>query len=379
MRRLAARLAAGVLSAVLVCLWAMPAALAVDPFTDIADSYAREAILALQAEGKVQGVGDGLFAPRAQMTREQFAAILVRVMSLDEVAGPAPFTDNADPAAWYYGAVNTAWAHGLMIGLDDSTFGVGQPISREQAVVTLVRVAGLEPQVDPQAVPGFADAHQLSPWSRGYVALAQAKGLIVGMGDNTFAGSLEMTREMAVQMLYRALTHLDEGARMERAIGPRAAAVLHALEQADLAGLADLVHPVKGVRFSPYAFVDVDRDQVLLPEQLRELDPAQVFLWGYYDGSGHPIEMTFPEYLRSEFVYGRDYMNAPEVAFDQVLGRGNTINNIREAYPEGHFVEYHFPGTPEMDGMDWSSLRLVFEEIGGQWYLVGVIGDRWTI
>ena len=211
------------------------------------------------------------------------------------------------------------------------------------------------------------------------MALAQAKGLIVGMGDNTFAGSLEMTREMAVQMLYRALTHLDEGARMERAIGLRAAAVLRALEQADLAGLADLVHPVKGVRFSPYAFVDVDRDQVLLPEQLRELDPAQVFLWGYYDGSGHPIEMTFPEYLRSEFVCGRDYMNAPEVAFDQVLGRGNTINNIREAYPEGHFVEYHFPGTPEMDGMDWSSLRLVFEEVGGQWYLVGVIGDQWTI
>ena len=54
----------------------MPAALAVEnPFTDIADSYAREAILALQAEGKVRGWRRAVGA-RAQMTREQFAAIL---------------------------------------------------------------------------------------------------------------------------------------------------------------------------------------------------------------------------------------------------------------------------------------------------------------
>jgi hypothetical protein len=29
--------------------------------------------------------------------------------------------------------------------------------------------------------------------------------------------------------------------------------------------------------------------------------------------------------------------------------------------------------------MDWESLRLVFQEEGGVWYLVGVIHDEWTI
>jgi hypothetical protein len=29
--------------------------------------------------------------------------------------------------------------------------------------------------------------------------------------------------------------------------------------------------------------------------------------------------------------------------------------------------------------MDWRSLRLVFEEQGGSWYLVGIVHDQWTI
>lgn len=375
----AARLAAGLLSATLFGLSSIPAATAADPFIDIADSYAREAIIALHAQGLVYGVGGGRFAPRAPMTREQFAALLVRAMGLDEEPGPSRFADNADPSAWYYGIVNAAAAHGLMIGLSDNTFGVGRTIIREQAVVTIIRLVGLEEYVDPEAMPAFADAYQISPWARGYVALAQDTGLVLGMGDSTFAGSLELTREMAVQMLYRALIRLGELSESEEEIWLRAVEVLDALEQADPVRLADLVHPEKGVRFSPYAYVDVTWDLVFWPEELRELDPDLVFEWGFYEGSGNPIQMTFSEYLRSDFVYGRDYKNAPDVSFDWVLVRGNVPNNIWEVYPDAHVVEFHFPGSPQWNWMDYSSLRLVFEEAEGEWYLVGVISDRWTI
>lgn len=163
------------------------------------------------------------------------------------------------------------------------------------------------------------------------------------------------------------------------AIRLRADAVLTALEQADPVLLADLVHPDKGVRFSPYAFVQTDRDLVFLPEDLRTADPARTYEWGAYDGSGAPIEMTLPEYLKSVFVYGADYRNAPQVGLDEALRTGNSVHNIPAAYPEGHFIEFHFPGTEEQDHVDWSSLRLVFEESGGTWYLVGVVHDQWTI
>ena len=43
-------------------------------------------------------------------------------------------------------------------------------------------------------------------------------------------------------------------------------------------------------------------------------------------------------------------------------------------------VEYHFPGfDPQYGGLDWASLRLVFQEFEGRWVLVGIIHDEWTI
>ncbi|MCX7682721.1 MAG: hypothetical protein N2508_12290 [Anaerolineae bacterium] len=158
----------------------------------------------------------------------------------------------------------------------------------------------------------------------------------------------------------------------------RAREVVQALRDRDMERLAALVHPVKGVRFSPYAFVR-DSDLVLMPEQLTgALADQRKYIWGVYDGSGLPIEMTFGDYF-ARFVYDRDYASAEHVSYDRRIGQGSTIDNSLEYYPGGHVVEYHFPGRdPALGGMDWRSLRLVFQEEGGVWYLVGVIHDEWT-
>lgn len=43
-------------------------------------------------------------------------------------------------------------------------------------------------------------------------------------------------------------------------------------------------------------------------------------------------------------------------------------------------VEYYLPGeNPDYGGLDWQSLRLVFQHKEGAWYLVGVIHDEWTV
>lgn len=68
------------------------------------------------------------------------------------------------------------------------------------------------------------------------------------------------------------------------------------------------------------------------------------------------------------------------IGINNIIGKGNTTNNISEAYPQGQFVEFHFTGfNPEYAGIDWSSLRLVFEELDGTLYLVGIIHSQWTI
>ncbi len=163
------------------------------------------------------------------------------------------------------------------------------------------------------------------------------------------------------------------------AIIERTGQVLLALQKNDTAALAALVHPRLGLRFSPYAYLS-DENLVFSVEQVRGLmDDPTLYLWGAYDGIGSPIELPYAEYA-SLFVYSADFLNAPEMSFDERIGQGNTLDNIAQVYPEAHVVEYHFPGfDPQFEGLDWQSLRLVFLEWNGQWYLVAIVHDQWTI
>jgi len=157
------------------------------------------------------------------------------------------------------------------------------------------------------------------------------------------------------------------------------AQALAALKAQDMAALAALAHPTQGVRFSPYAFVR-DEDLGFTPAQLNgAFSDSTVYEWGAYDGSGEPINLTFAGYYQ-EFIFDQDYTTAEAVGVNERLGQGNSIDNSHEAYPGAMVVEYHFPGfNPDYEGMDWVSLRLVFQEFEGRWVLVGIIHDQWTI
>jgi hypothetical protein len=169
----------------------------------------------------------------------------------------------------------------------------------------------------------------------------------------------------------------------EQAIAPRARQVMLALKSRNLARLSALVHPRKGLRFSPYHSVNLDRggDLVFNGRQVRSLlSSKKRYHWGDDDGSGDPIKLTYAAYHR-RFVYDHDYLRAKDVTYNSAnLTTGNLINNIRESYPAAIIVEYHFPGFEEKyRGMDWNSVWLVFEKHGSEWYLVGIAHGEWTI
>jgi hypothetical protein len=173
---------------------------------------------------------------------------------------------------------------------------------------------------------------------------------------------------------------------VDESIAARAAQAIQALQERDLEGLADLVHPQKGVRFSPYTYVQAEEgtpggeDLVFGAVQLPGLlADTTIYHWGVYDGSGEPIDLTFAEYY-DRFIYDADFARPDVVGFGEEVGWSSMINNIAEVYPEAVAVEYHFEGfEPQYAGMDWRSLRLVLEEEGGVWYLVGIVHDEWTV
>lgn len=135
-----------------------------------------------------------------------------------------------------------------------------------------------------------------------------------------------------------------------------------------------------GVRFVPYGFIDTANHKKLTREDfLTAIDKNWILTWGDYDGTGKPIKLTVEQYL-AKFVNNADYLNAEADALDTVIKQGNSINNLRKIYPNHHFIEYHFSGFDQKyNGMDWTSLRLVFEKEDGQYFIVAIIHDQWTI
>ena len=144
--------------------------------------------------------------------------------------------------------------------------------------------------------------------------------------------------------------------------------------------LTAFIHPTKGVRFSMYAYVHKDSDKVFSREQFTTyLQQSRIkFTWGAKDGSGELHITTLPDFLNN-WVAAEQY-EVKSATFNKFQGSGNSLNNLKEAYPSADFVEFYHSGkNPEYQGMDWRAMRLVFEEYQGKYYLVAIVNDQWTI
>ena len=165
----------------------------------------------------------------------------------------------------------------------------------------------------------------------------------------------------------------------ESSVQELAQEIVQALAKKDTAILAQHVHPEKGLLFSPYVYIQDDALVFDQNEVANLLDNLDANLWGTFDGSGEPMEMTAEEYY-SRFVYDQDYVHAHEMNIDSIRQRGNSINNIKEKFPDSTVVEFHIKGTEQYGGMDWRSLNLVFErDANGKLKLVAIVHDEWTI
>ncbi len=157
--------------------------------------------------------------------------------------------------------------------------------------------------------------------------------------------------------------------------------VVAAIDEMRWSDLAALAHPRHGVRFAPYGYVDTADTRRLSPDEVAVLgEDTQVRHWGTADGTGDPMDFTFPEYYSSH-LYAREFRDAARGSPGEIIERGNSLVNIEEVFPwDGvTFVEYHVEGTEQYGGMDWGSLRVVLLLEDGRWYLIGLLNDRWTV
>ena len=132
-------------------------------------------------------------------TRAEFAALAVALYENQRgtITGRESFDDTNSIA------VGKAAYIGIVQGVGDNRFNPYGMLTREQAAVLVARLAEALGQPLPAHNPTFADNNQISSWAMEGVGQAQAAAIMGGVGDNRFDPAGSYTREQSIVTMMR--------------------------------------------------------------------------------------------------------------------------------------------------------------------------------
>lgn len=177
-------------------------------FDDLSDfEWAREAINALYSKNIINGMGNGKFAPRDKVTREQFVKMLVTAAAVPVGGSENVFAD-VDKDSWYFPFVSRAANAGIVNGDENGCFGVGDSITRQDAVVMCYRTFAALKNKNAESAKPFVDEGDISEYARNAVEILSSLGIIDGMDDGRFMPLETCTRAQAAKIIYTILQHI---------------------------------------------------------------------------------------------------------------------------------------------------------------------------
>ncbi len=336
-------------------------------FPDVSGHWAEPEITFLESEGLISGLPGGSFGVSASITRAQVAQLIATQQDLAAAAHAFP---DVPAGHWATAAIGSVFDAGLMAGFPDGTFRPDDTLTRAQAATVLANAFAINGSPTTQQFPDVPTSH----WAFASIENLVAEYLVSGYPDGTFLPDQSVTRAEFAVFLARVL---EPQFRTTVELLSRTADVIQLLSEEDLAGFASEVHPVEGVRFSPYTFVEASHQVFSASALPGFLNDTSLYLWGTEDGTGDPIVKT-PEDYFERFVMNTDYAQPDDIQYNNVVQRGSMFVNIPSFYPDAVFVEHYVAGTAQFGGLDWGSLYVVWEEYDGDWYVIALVHGEWT-
>ena len=180
-------------------------------FSDVSDNWAEDTINNMGSRMVITGVGGGNYEPERNITRAEFAAIVVRGLGLAPETGASGF-DDVDPDEWYCGYIETASSYGIINGYGDGTFGPKDMITREHAMLMIARamnITGLEADLTSSEISdlldSYADGAEVSDDSAAGIAACLETGVVNGRSGNMIAPKDFITRAEVAAIVERLL------------------------------------------------------------------------------------------------------------------------------------------------------------------------------
>ncbi|MDW7673284.1 MAG: S-layer homology domain-containing protein [Bacillota bacterium] len=139
---------------------------------------------------------------------KRIIALIMTIAFLFSIAAPAFAADAVD----YSTAIEQVGSVGAMIG-DDNGFRPNDTLTRAEFATIAARVSGYNPDQAAATATDFSDV-PASHWASDAIAYAAANGIVVGMGDGTFAPDNKVTYAQVVTMLVRVLGYGPEADKL---------------------------------------------------------------------------------------------------------------------------------------------------------------------
>ncbi|MGE5613135.1 MAG: S-layer homology domain-containing protein, partial [Bacillota bacterium] len=171
------------------------------------DAWYARAVSFIAARDITTGTGGGNFSPEAKLTRGQFIVMLLKAYGIDPDTNPKNnFADAGN--TWYTGYLAAAKRLGISAGVGNNLFAPGKEITRQEMFTMLynaLKVIGKLPAGNSgKSISEFSDAGDIAPWAWEAMKLLVETGTISGSG-NRLSPKDTTTRAQIAQVLYNLL------------------------------------------------------------------------------------------------------------------------------------------------------------------------------
>lgn len=183
-------------------------------FTDVKESdWFFKGVEYVVDKGVMSGVSENQFDPSGKLTRAMLVQMLYNMESRPACDAENAFMD-VPVGQWYTDAVIWANDEKIVSGMGDGLFAPNMEISREQMVVMLYNYAKYKGyDVTASAdLSAFADTASVSTWAQPAMQWAVAEGYISGMGDSQLAPQGTATRAEIASVIMRFMEATAESA-----------------------------------------------------------------------------------------------------------------------------------------------------------------------
>lgn len=161
--------------------------------------WAEKSIQSWVDKGYIKGYPDGSFKPENNITRAEFISLVNRAFEFTD-ENPVSYQDMKE-SHWAYNESKKASAAGYIVGYEDGSFRPNNNITRQEVATIITRLLKLEEAKTSQVFLALSDVEEIPEWSSGAISAVVNKGYMRLRDGQSFAPTSPATRAEVIAAL----------------------------------------------------------------------------------------------------------------------------------------------------------------------------------